>query len=114
MKLRISAVTYTDDTTRVLRDITLTVDVTATVGEVARGLVRGGAGHTRLLPIATHRLAPLTLRVAYPTGAELILDASDTIGMAGLQPGSAVEPVFEAEEPGGRNGCQLRSPTFRC
>ena len=96
MKLRVSAVRYLDDVNRELRDITLTVDVTATVGEVARGLVRAGAGHPNLLPYAVHRRAPMTLLVTYPDGSKLMLDAGDTITSSGLQSGSGVEPVLEA------------------
>lgn len=69
MRLRVSVVTYLDDVRRQLHDVAVTVDVTATVGEVARGLVRAGAGHPRLLPFATHRRAQTTLLVTYPDGS---------------------------------------------
>ncbi|PRI10084.1 FtsK/SpoIIIE domain-containing protein [Leucobacter massiliensis] len=96
MKLRVSTVKYTNDVDRELHDITLTVDVTATVGEVARSLVRAGAGHPRLHAFAVHRRAPITLLVTYPDGSRLLLDAGDAIGDSGLQSGSSTEPVLEA------------------
>ncbi|MGO2141754.1 MAG: FtsK/SpoIIIE domain-containing protein [Leucobacter sp.] len=96
MKLRVSAVKYLDDVNQELRDITVTVDVTATVGEVSRALVRAGAGHPQLLPYAVHRQAPLTLLVTYADGSKLVLDTGELITASGLQSGSSVEPLLEA------------------
>ena len=96
MKLRVTIPRHVDGARKQASDVSLTVAVTATVGEVARGLVRAGAGDPRLLPFAEHRQAPLTLRVGYPDGSTLILDAGETIGGSGLLSGSLVEPVFEA------------------
>ncbi|WP_223694328.1 FtsK/SpoIIIE domain-containing protein [Leifsonia poae] len=107
MKLRVSVVEFTDDVSTRLRDVVLTVDATSTIGEVARALVRGGAGHPRLLPFAVRRQAPLTVRVTYPDGTVLILDAGDTVAGSGLVAGTEVEPVFEAF-PG--PGDRARSP----
>ena len=98
MKFLVTTVRYRDDVTVESSDVALTVDVTATVGEVARGLVRAGIGHPRLQPLATHRLAQLTLRVTYPDGSRLVLDAGDAIGSSGLQSGCSVEPQLEATE----------------
>ncbi|WP_427870151.1 FtsK/SpoIIIE domain-containing protein [Leucobacter luti] len=94
MQLRVSVVEYVDGARRRLRNVGLTIDVTQPVGELARALVRGGIGHPRLLPFATHRQATLTLRVTLP-GGTLILDAGDTIASAGLVSGCTVEPVLE-------------------
>nr|WP_269748021.1 FtsK/SpoIIIE domain-containing protein [Agromyces laixinhei] len=96
LKLRVSTFTGPSGDAQHLRDVTLTVDVTARVGEVASSLVRGGAGHPGLLAYAVHRHAPLTLRVQYPDGQALLLDSGDTIPASGLRSGSLVEPVLEA------------------
>lgn len=61
MKFRVTAVGYSDDVTQARRDVSLIVDVTSTVREVASGLVRAGAGRPKLLPYAVHRQAPFTL-----------------------------------------------------
>ena len=102
MKLRVSVVEYLGDARHRSRDATLTCDATATVGEVARGLVRGGAGHPGLLPCALHRWAPLTLRATMPGGERLMLDPGDLVSRSGLIAGSLVEPVLEAQEGGAR------------
>jgi len=49
MKFRVTAVGYSDDVTQARRDVSLIVDVTSTVREVASGLVRAGAGRPRLI-----------------------------------------------------------------
>src|SRR5689334_111068 len=92
MKVRVSVIGYADARAQA-RDATLTFDATSTVGEVARMLVRGGAGDPRLLPSAVERFAPLTLRVRYPDGRALILDAGDAAAESGLIAGAEVEPV---------------------
>ena len=102
MKLRVTLLQRVGATGRQARDVTVTTDVTATVGEVARALVRAGAGDPRLLPYATHRQAPFTLRAEFPDKPTLILDAGDPIGASGLQSGSSVEPVLEAAAGDGR------------
>ncbi|QIK62548.1 FHA domain-containing protein [Leucobacter viscericola] len=96
MKLRVTLTRLADHAQRQNRDVTLTADVTATVGEVASGLARAGAGDPQLLPFAMHRQAPLTLKARFADRGPLILDSGDPIGESGLQPGSGVEPVFEA------------------
>ncbi|WP_314147854.1 FtsK/SpoIIIE domain-containing protein [uncultured Leifsonia sp.] len=101
MKVRVSVIGYAGAARA--RDATLTFDATATVGDVARVLVRGGAGDPRLLPLAVERFAPLTLRVRYPDGSALILDAGDAAAESGLIAGVEVEPVAEASPgPGER------------
>lgn len=102
MKLRVSLAEYPATSRQLSTDVTLTVDVTATVGEVARALVRAGAGDPRLLHLALHRHAPFTLRVAFPGRAGLILDAGDPLGKSGIQSGSLVEPVLESNAGEGR------------
>ncbi|WP_348790020.1 FtsK/SpoIIIE domain-containing protein [Leifsonia sp. NPDC080035] len=102
MKVRVSVIAYVGARAQA-RDATLTFDATSTVGEVARTLVRGGAGDPRLLPSAVERFAPLTLRVRYPDGSALILDAGDAAAESGLIAGAEVEPVSEASPgPGQR------------
>lgn len=96
LKLRVSIYAGGSTDAQHLRDVTLTVDVTARVGEIASSLVRGGAGHPGLLAYAVHRHAPLTLRMQYPDGSALLLDSGDTIPASGLRSGSLVEPVLEA------------------
>ncbi len=95
MKLPVSVMKYTDDVHKRLRDVTVTFDATTTVGDVARVLVRGGAGHPQLMQFAVQRHAPLTLRVAYPDGKTLILDTGDAAASAGLMAGVEIEPVLE-------------------
>ena len=102
MKLRVTVVQRINASQPQARDATVTTDVTATVGEIARALVRAGAGDPRLLPYATHREAPLTLRAEFPDKPTLILDAGDPIGTSGLSSGSSVEPVLEAAPGEGR------------
>lgn len=96
MKLRVSLTEYPAGSRQRTKDVTLTADVTATVGEVARGLVRAGAGDPRLLNFALHRHAPFTLRAAFPGRPGLILDAGDPLGKSGIRSGSMVEPVLES------------------
>ena len=102
MKLRVSIVRYADDVHRFAHDITLTFDATATVGEAARALVRGGAGHPQLLPFSVHRQAPMTLKMTQPGGNALILDPADRVARSGLKSGSVVEPVLESHPGDGR------------
>ena len=102
MKLRVSLAELPTGSLQQRQDITLTADVTATVGEVARGLVRAGVGDPRLMGYAVHRHAPLTLRVAFPNRPGLILDAGDPLGKSGIQSGSMVEPVLESSPGAGQ------------
>ena len=97
MKLRVSVVGYLDGVRQRERDATLTVDVTATVGEIARALVRAGAGRKELFAYAVHRHGQLTLLVRHPDGTSLVLDAGDPIGAAGLLSGSRIEPIRESD-----------------
>lgn len=55
MKLRVTLNRLADYSQKQSRDVTLTADVTATIGEVAGGLVRAGAGDPQLFPFALHR-----------------------------------------------------------
>lgn len=113
VKLRVSVTHYTDDVNTHLRDVTLTFDATSTVGDVARVLVRGGAGHPRLTASVVHRHAPVTLRVSYPDGNILILDAGDAVTASGLMAGTEVEPVFEAMPgPGTRSRTPIATVTI--
>jgi len=78
-------------------DLTLSCDITATVGDAARALIRAGAsGDPRLETLALHRLAPVTLR-GRPGGDArmLLLDPCAPLGSSGLQSGWTVEPVPE-------------------
>lgn len=109
MKLRITLIGYTEDHQQDAghTDVTLTADVTATVGEIARSLSRAGAGNQKLASIALTHKAPLTLRVHYPDRKPLILDHDDTLQNSGLQSGATVEPVLDAA-PG--EGERVRTP----
>ncbi|GAB3128540.1 FtsK/SpoIIIE domain-containing protein [Glaciibacter psychrotolerans] len=102
MKLRVSLTEYPGGRRPEDQDVTLTADVTATVGEVARGLVRAGAGNPHLLPFAAHRHASFTLRATFPNRPVLILDAGDPLGQSGIQSGSSVEPVLESHAGDGQ------------
>ncbi|PPI56577.1 FtsK/SpoIIIE domain-containing protein, partial [Rathayibacter toxicus] len=101
MKLRVSVLEYTSEVNKRLRDVTVTFDATSTIGDVARVLVRGGAGHPQLMQFAVQRHAPLTLRVGYPNGKTLILDTGDAAAAAGLMAGAEIEPVLEASSGAG-------------
>lgn len=79
------------------RDITLACDVTQTVAETARALLRAeDSTDERLLAIARNRLAPVTL-IARPTDREapVMLDPAASIGDSGLQSGWIIEAVEE-------------------
>jgi S-DNA-T family DNA segregation ATPase FtsK/SpoIIIE len=78
-------------------DITLSCDVTATVADTARSLIRAGAGSDlQLAEIALNRLAPVTLR-GRPRieAAPVLLDPGAPIGSSGLQSGWIIDPVLE-------------------
>ncbi|WP_183086105.1 FtsK/SpoIIIE domain-containing protein [Mycetocola tolaasinivorans] len=97
MKIRVSLTFQSSDSTTHVRDATLTADVTATVGEVARTLVRAGAGDPRLLDIAQRGTAPLTIVARHPDRPPLALDRGDALGHSGLLAGSTVEPILERD-----------------
>lgn len=93
MKLKLSLVLPQGGT----HDLTLSCDITATVGDAARALIRAGAsGDPRLERLALHRLAPVTLR-GRPGGDArmLLLDPCAPLGSSGLQSGWVIEPVPE-------------------
>lgn len=80
-------------------DITLSCDVTQTVAETARTLIRSGAGgdaDPQLQALAETRFAPVTL-VGRPTegASPVMLDPATPIGSSGLQSGWIIEPVAE-------------------
>lgn len=80
-----------------MRDITVSCDVTATVSDAARALIRAGAsGEPRLERIAEQRLAPLTLR-GRPGGEtlQLLLDPGSPIASSGIQAGWTIQAVPE-------------------
>lgn len=79
------------------RDIVVTADVTATIGELARTLVRAGGGDPALLPHAVDRTLPLTVLVHRPRDRALVLDPADPIGRAGLRTGSTIEVIREQD-----------------
>lgn len=93
MKLRVSLALPGGET----RDVTISVDATATVGDVARTLIRAGVtADPELEAIARQRLAPVTLlgRAPRESGSTL-LDPMAPIASSGLQSGWAVTPVLE-------------------
>ncbi|WP_336990980.1 FtsK/SpoIIIE domain-containing protein [Leucobacter sp. VD1] len=78
------------------RDVTLSCDVTATVADVARALIRAGFGaDPRFLEIANRRLAPLTLRTGRDGARALLLDPATPVAVSGLQSGHVIQPVPE-------------------
>ncbi|MBK0420396.1 FHA domain-containing protein [Leucobacter sp. CSA1] len=83
------------------RDIAILCDVTATVGDAARALIRAGAvDDPHLQTVARHRLAPVTLRgraggAARDGHGYALLDPCSPIGASGLQSGWSIEPVAE-------------------
>ncbi len=79
------------------RDITLSCDVTQTVAETARSLIRSGIGEDpELERFAKERIAPVTL-LGRPAenAAPVMLDPGSPIGVSGLQSGWIIEPVAE-------------------
>ncbi|MFT4232473.1 MAG: FtsK/SpoIIIE domain-containing protein, partial [Leucobacter sp.] len=79
------------------RDITLSCDVTTTVADTARALIRAGVcGDPEIEEIARGRIAPVTLRGrASATSAIRLLDPGSPIAASGLQSGWLIEPVLE-------------------
>ncbi|WP_244301272.1 FtsK/SpoIIIE domain-containing protein [Leucobacter insecticola] len=79
------------------RDVTLSCDVTASVGDTARTLIRAGAGdEPRLQETAASRRAPVTLRGRSAEGGPTyLLDPAVPLGASGLRSGWIVTPVLE-------------------
>lgn len=94
MKLRL---TLAGDADHAPRDVTITADVTATIGELARSLIRAGVGDRQLESIAANRQAPLTLRATPPGRHAIILDSGDPLNSSGLLSGCTIEPVLESD-----------------
>ncbi|UOQ56477.1 FHA domain-containing protein [Leucobacter allii] len=84
-------------------DVALSCDVTATVADAARTLVRAGIGTDHQLVTAVRsRAAPVTLRGRPAAGAPpRLLDPASPIGSSGLRSGWIVEPVLEFGAHGG-------------
>ncbi len=80
-----------------LHDVTLSCDVTATVGDAARALLRAGiSGDPRLADAARNRLLPVTLRGrAGASEPVMLLDPMSPLGASGLQSGWIIEAVPE-------------------
>ncbi|MFC7764715.1 FtsK/SpoIIIE domain-containing protein [Leucobacter soli] len=77
-------------------DILLSCDVTATVGELARALIRAGAaGNPELERAAGQRLMPVTLLGRAVGGESILLDPMSPITGSGLQSGWEIRPVAE-------------------
>ncbi|MBL3685866.1 FHA domain-containing protein [Leucobacter zeae] len=78
-------------------DVALSCDVTATVADAARALVRAGvSGDPGVEEAARSRSEPLTLLGQPVAGAPpVLLDPAAPIGASGLQSGWIVEPVLE-------------------
>lgn len=90
------------------RDIVVTADVTATIGELARTLVRAGGGDPTLLPHAVDRTLPLTVLVHRPHDRALVLDPADPIGRAGLRTGATIQVIREQDA---RTALRVAEPT---
>lgn len=92
MKLRVSVILPQGG----MHDITLSCDVTTTVADVSRALIRAGlTGSRELEKISHRRLAPVTLRAQPQTGETLLLDPMSALGSSGLQSGWIIQPVLE-------------------
>ncbi|MFV0433371.1 MAG: FHA domain-containing protein [Leucobacter sp.] len=98
MKLRVSVVLPRGGT----HDVTLSCDVTATVSDAARALVRAGlSGDSRVEELARQRTSPLTLRAIPSAGsATVLLDPAVPIGVSGVQSGWIIQPIPEFETRG--------------
>ena len=82
-------------------DITIASDVTATVGDAARTLIRAGATvDPHLERISAERLAPVTLLGRAPDGDPVLLDPMAPISASGLHSGWTIRPVLEFGEHG--------------
>lgn len=79
------------------RDIGITADVTATISDLARTIVRGGAGDATLLPYSLGRTAPLTILMHRRDARTLVLDPADPIGISGLRAGAVIEVLREQD-----------------
>jgi S-DNA-T family DNA segregation ATPase FtsK/SpoIIIE len=79
------------------RDIVVTADVTATVADLARTVIRAGAGDGRLLPHALDRTASLTILVHRRGGRAVVLDPADPIGISGVKAGAVIEVIREQD-----------------
>ena len=93
MQLRIAAQSSSGET----QEIILSCDVTATVAEVARALIRSGlTGDSELERIATARAAPVTLvGRAEGLGPWMMLDPASSIFHSGLRSGWSIRAVRE-------------------
>ena len=102
MKLRVSVVLPQGG----MQDVTLSCDVTATVADVARSLIRSGLSpDPHLMQNAHRRLAPVTLRASPGVGAAaVLLDPMASVAASGLQSGLVIQPVPEF----GAGGAALR------
>ncbi|GAB2565789.1 FtsK/SpoIIIE domain-containing protein [Leucobacter ruminantium] len=98
MKMRLSVVLPQGGT----HDVALSCDVTTTVGDIARCLIRAGfSPDPRLADFAARRLMPVTLRASRgPQGRVVLLDPMAPVTAAGLQSGLVVQPVPEFDAPG--------------
>nr|WP_245190231.1 FtsK/SpoIIIE domain-containing protein [Leucobacter exalbidus] len=78
-------------------DVTLACDVTATVADLARTLIRAGLAADPLLGrIAAERLRPVTIRgSSTATAPPVLLDPGSPVAGSGLQSGWTIEPVAE-------------------
>ncbi|QBE48548.1 FtsK/SpoIIIE domain-containing protein [Leucobacter triazinivorans] len=84
------------------RDVSLSCDITTTVADTARTLIRAGvSGDPQLERIALDRIAPVTLLArAQSDSARVLLDPAAPVGASGLQSGWIVQPVLEFGDHG--------------
>lgn len=97
MRLKFSLLATEPQGGTTARDIVVTADVTATIGELARTLIRAGGGDQTLLPFAVDRTLPLTVRVHRRHDRPLVLDPDDPLGRAGLRTGAVIEVIREQD-----------------
>lgn len=77
-------------------DVTVSCDVTVSVSQLARALIRSGAGDPVLRRITREQREPVTLSGrADSTAASVLLDPGAPVGASGLQSGWTVRPTLE-------------------
>lgn len=97
MRLKFSLLETAPDGQKYTRDIVVTADVTATIGELARTIARAEAGDRNLFVAAVERTLPLTLLVHRSEDRPLLLDPADPVGASSLQAGAIIEVIREQD-----------------
>lgn len=96
MRLRVTLVGGAAGTLAPRRDLQLGCSANTRVAEVARALLRAGAGNGELMAVAARRTAPFTLRVTNPGSSAVLLDGAELLRDSGVRSGASLEPVLES------------------